>query len=560
MGENSLRGWAFAIAITTLVQSVPGQTNPYSFSPKAVESVPDIVLRANSPDLNDRIGVLDQLVTRDTGSDILHFTYVYDLPPEDYLSVARSVLAGELSLVRDRETMGMVLLKIRQVAIDFKLLHLLPEVVKLLEYDDPYAQIFALMVLERLGSEQYIREIVKVASSPNFDVRRPAVEILLKSNAREAVPVLVSCLNDENSGIQMQAIEALGRIGDRSAIPHLLPLLKTRMASWAIRALVQLDAREAVPHIKELYWPGEQNSDIVLTALAYLGDEQAVSQLMNEMVDDEQLRGQGLLDRLVAIDARAVIPALISALEAEKAVGGQATRGPNIVAYMMLTLARLQAKEAIPVVRRYLHLQAGDAPGDVPGFFAGSAMEALGMLKAREVIPELLQILDSEDYSLRNKAQVALARIGEPSTAKHVIASLRRNPSGSNHVQVLQELANISDPNTYQTLSQLDLSDIESLPIEEYLKQLMKKSGVRFVLSDRVPLPSEKKRQGIAGLARSTGLIALTRVVDTLNYSAADYAIFMHDRVVHVVPVEEVYELWDQWLTEHAKNYPASDS
>lgn len=556
MSKNRRRVWASTLVLIVFAQGAGSEDNLYSFSMKAIQSVPDIVRRANSPDLNDRIGVLDELITRDTGSHDFHFEYAYDLPPEDYLAVASSVLEGGLFRIGDSEKVRTTFWKISEVAIQFTLSDLQPQVVGLLEHDDPFLQILTLRVLGRLGPERYIREIAKAASSSNPDVRQPAVKILLTSNSREAVPALVACLNDDNFGIRMRAVEALGRIGDHSAAAHLVPLVGTPMAPWAIRALVRLDAREAVPHIKELYRSGDENSDIVLTALAYFGDEEAISQLMAELTDDSQERGSALLEALVAANARAVIPALVSALEHEEVLGGQASRGPNIVGRIMLGLARLQAKEATPVLQRYLKLAADHSARGLDGFFAARAIEALGVLRAREAVPELLPILRLDSSYLRFSAQIALARIGEPSTAESVIASLKKDDSRFRHVEVLEELANISDPNTYQALSQIELPRIESSPSEEYLRQLTAISGVKFTFSEDRPLPDEKKRQVIAGLGGPTGLLALRRVVDTLNYSASDYAVFIRDGVVRVVPVEEAFALWAKWLAEYSKNHP----
>lgn len=560
MGANPLRAWVLAATVIISAQAVSGQISLHGFSPTAVESIPDIVRRANSPELDDRIGVLDQLLIKGVRSDVLRFTYAYDLPREDYLSVVRSVLEGGLLLVQDRDRVGTVLLKISQVAIDVRLVELLPEMAALLKSEHLYAQIAAMRVLDRLGSEQYVGEIAQVALSSNPDVRQPAVEILLKSSSREAVPALISCLKDDNFGIQMRAIEALRRIGDRSVIPDLVPLLKTRLATWAIRALVQLDAREAVPYIKELYRPGEANAKDVLISLAYFGDEQAISDVVAQMTDANQPIGESLLESLIRVRARAVIPALISGLKAEKALGGQSSRGRNIVCYMMMALARLDAREAVPVLQRYLNLAFDRALREPNAFLASSAIEALGVLRAREVIPELMRILDVDDYSFRRGAQIALARIGEPNTAASVITSLKTHMSSSNHVEVLEELANISDPNTYQALLRTELPSIESSPSEEYLRQLTEKSGVKFTFTERIPLPDEKKQQGIAALSIPMAIDALRRVVGTLNYSSADYAVFIHDRVVYVVTVEEAYELWDGWLAEHVKNHPAPAS
>jgi hypothetical protein len=101
---------------------------------------------------------------------------------------------------------------------------------------------------------------------------------------------------------------------------------------------------------------------------------------------------------------------------------------------------------------------------------------------------------------------------------------------------------------------------MQSSSSEDYLRQLTDKSGVKFTFSQNSPPPDEKRGQGIAALSSPTGLSALRCVIGTLNSSAPDYAIFIHDRVVYVVAVGEAYDLWDRWLAEHVKNHSVPGS
>ena len=105
----------------------------------------------------------------------------------------------------------------------------------------------------------------------------------------------------------MNAIEALGRIGDRSAIPHLIPLLKTDLHPWTIDTLVRLDAQEAAPYIEELYKIRKEYDVRIITSLAYFGNEQAISDIIAEMFDDDTMYWEILLERLVKIKATTVI-------------------------------------------------------------------------------------------------------------------------------------------------------------------------------------------------------------------------------------------------------------
>lgn len=531
-----------------------GDSGSYHFSAKAVESVPDIIRRANSPSLHDRIGVLEQLVVRDVGSDVWLYRYAYELPAEDYRAAASSVLEGGLFTLEDSEKVRDVFGKITQAAIQFKLSSLLSEIVMFLEYDDPIVQIQALRTLGQLKAKRYAKEIAKVASSPNIDVSRPALRILMKFDSKEAVPVLISCLKkEENFGIKMNAIEALGRIGDRSAIPHLIPLLKTKLHPWTIDTLVSLDAKEAAPYIKELYESGQEDDHRLLTSLAYFGDDQAISEIMTKMIDDESLEFVGLLERLIQIKAQPVIPALIKVLEEEEAVGGHNSRGPNVIRYIMTSLAKLQANEAIPVLRLYLKPQSGHS--SVDGFLTSGAIEALSMLKDKQTMQQLLQMLDSSDYLRWSDATMALARIGEPSTIESLIVALMKRQPNAHHVKVLSQLAFTLNPNTYEALL-TKLPRLESLPLEEYLTQLNKKGDVTFSLSENIPLPDGIKSRIVSGFSSPPALSALNRILrGVLNYSGHKYTIFIDDGVVRFVTIEEAYDLWENWVAEY-KNHP----
>ena len=329
-----------AIILVAMAECAGGQSGFHSFSPKAIKSLPDIVQRANSANINDRTGLLEQLVTRNF-SDVISIDHTYrlvsGLSQQDYCQAAASVLEGGLFAAGTSGKLGSlqshrnsqqhqnpyspirnnsqkvrdVFGRICYIVEKFRQMDLLPEVAKFLEYDDYAVQSQALWVFIKTETKDYIKQIGKLSSSPDLNVSRSVLYILVESNSKEAVPGLIPYLKKDNFYMQTRAVEALGRIGDRSAIPHLIPLLKTERISWALDALVKLDAQEAVPDIKELYRPGVSNANVVLTSLAYFGDERAISEIITSITDEKLIRGETLLGRSVAINARAVIPALI---------------------------------------------------------------------------------------------------------------------------------------------------------------------------------------------------------------------------------------------------------
>ena len=100
MGNSFCRILAFALAVVVSAQGAAGQSSPYTFSAEAVQSLPDIAQRANSPDLKDRIGVLDQVMTPIARDDFSNFRYAPDLSPEDYLAVVKRLLDERIQAPR----------------------------------------------------------------------------------------------------------------------------------------------------------------------------------------------------------------------------------------------------------------------------------------------------------------------------------------------------------------------------------------------------------------------------------------------------------------------------
>lgn len=202
MKRSFWRRLTMILTIILLSRCMWARSHPYTFSSEAIESVPNIAQRANSPDLNDRIGVLDQLMPEDALSDVFRYRYAYDLPPKDYLAVASSLLEGGLFQIKDTEKVRGVFGRVTQAAIRFRLSELLAQMVVALKSNDPIVQVQALTVFSQLGGKKYTKELIDVASSSNRGVRRRALEILLKSDDREAIPVFISCLTDNDFAIR----------------------------------------------------------------------------------------------------------------------------------------------------------------------------------------------------------------------------------------------------------------------------------------------------------------------------------------------------------------------
>jgi hypothetical protein len=274
--NNNFRLLLFSTIILILVQQYAVSNNSgYTFSSKAIEIIPDIIKRANSPTYNDRYSILEKFVYKPPRMDVqYYYRFMYDLPHDDYFMAAKCVLDHDLFTpsLTGVEELG----RITYVAIELNQTKLLPQIIKFIDSDKQAVRLYTLRILDALNATQYTKEIVKAAYSSDIEESREAEKILAKFNSKEAIPLFISCLKDKNFAKRQIAIEALARINDHTTIPSVVQLLKTDMSDWAIDALVQMDAREALPNIKELYKSGQPNKERILVSLAYFGDEQAI--------------------------------------------------------------------------------------------------------------------------------------------------------------------------------------------------------------------------------------------------------------------------------------------
>ncbi len=554
--------FVFLINVPSVIQASPG-TPTYNFSSKAIENIPNIVQKANSPNLNDRIEILKKIVYKPSRMDVgYYYRFYYDLSDDDYISAAKCVLDFS-SQIQVNPDIFEIFGRITYVTIELKAKQLLPQIINFLDNEHQAIQLYTLKILGELDAKQYTKEIIKTAYSTDLMVSRDAETILANFNSKEAVPLFISCFNDENQAKRMIAIEALGNIGDPNAILPLIQLLKTDVYQQAIIALVNMDAKEAVPYIKETMQYAKNSRDphlgevLILTSLAYFGDEQAISDIMSKMIDNRSLYYESYLERLVVINARPIIPEFIKALEEEQAIGGQAKRGESVIRSIMKCLAKLNATEAIPALRLYLKLQP--APSDVDDFLESGAIEALGILRAKEAIPELLQILESENKSIhygsiRSETAMALARIGEPATIGRLVSAMRKYKIKDS--EIFEELNHISDPDTYNKLANTEIARIESSPGSKFLIQISEKSGVPFSISEQIQNIDEFKMTNVVW-SSYTGLKALNLAIYIFNTSGKSGALyFINEGTVYVITHEEAYDLWENWSAEYMKNHP----
>jgi len=548
-GKMKNSGFYKVILLTVLVTNghILAQNKSGIFSPEACKVIPDIEQCINSPKIEDRIAVLDQLVVRIDNRCYKAYRFICDLPPQDYHHVIVAVFEGGLYKLRDTEKLREILEKIVYASVQLKLESITPYFLPFLKHDDNIVQMQVLAALQMLQAVQYSREIAQLLSHPDQDVSQQAFQVLVELNAKEAVPELINRLQNPEPSKRYHALRALGKIGDKSAIPHVTPLLQAPHINtrfWALDTLVRLDAHEIISDIWRFYEDGS-GGDRALVALVYFDQQQAISALMEKITDKNRPNSEELIEKLVRRDARAIIPALISALEDEQVLGGSSNRGKNILRYIIFNLPKLEAYEAIPVLRQYV--KSGDE------FLGDAAVQALGKLRAEEAIPDLLPILEKPikvggDFCQINHAAVALAQMGQVDVVPALLKFMKRPKTEQHRSKIICELNVILDPQLWYVIQKTKVKGQYKERVDTTLAAFSEQSQIPIIwhcdfenLDSRVP----KVNTYVGEISFRFGL---DRAVGEMKSTGELYTYILQNGEVHVIPVDEALSWWESYL------------
>lgn len=106
------------------------------------------------------------------------------------------------------------------------------EIVKLIQEKDPDLRVWALRILEDLGSSSCPEAITQLLKDESAEVRAAACECLGRLGNKDAGEVLERCLTDDNWLVRAAAVEALDNLLGKACVPLVIKLLKDN--SWRV--------------------------------------------------------------------------------------------------------------------------------------------------------------------------------------------------------------------------------------------------------------------------------------------------------------------------------------
>jgi HEAT repeat protein len=262
----------------------------------------------------------------------------------------------------------------------------------------------ALRLLWKMGDSEHAPEILSLLASSNADVQKAALQALNPLEAKAGAGDILPLLGSADAQVRAEALGTLAALGAREALPRIRPLLKdpgpsVRIA--ALEALADLGDRESIPAVVKQFEEGNRAG--VCGFLASVGAREAVP-LLEELLENDPAYFNESLQALGRLGATT------SARKVFAHFGEKIEWGGNLAAR---TLGILGARELIPDLRKYLRHRSGH--------LRSQAAIALGELHATEAVTDLLPLLTDRDDRVVTHAAEALGRIG----AKEAIPGIR---------------------------------------------------------------------------------------------------------------------------------------
>lgn len=530
-------------------------------SSELLESIPQIEEKLNSPDIKQRISVLDALVVYKRDDDVTKTILPYNLSAADYAFVIKKIFEKDLAEI-ETKTVSQTLSKIEFLMKRFKLGEFAKNLVEYIPKFMPNGLDFSrigiqygiLETLKQLKAVEFAPQIATLLLPSVRSLYREALSTLVELRVKEAVPALLSLLYDKDHMQRFYALESLVKVDGRETAPHIAKLLKDEHLNnrcWALNTLVKLDAhKNYVPEIRQMLSESTslEAKTYAVAALVSANDKTAIS-LAVEMATDRDLTPRNeIMRRLAELKAEAVISPFIEVLKDKTILGGDIGTNSNIRASIIRGLQNLQAKAAIPVLRDYLRGQNL--------FLQTAAAQSLGVLNAVESIDDLLPLVNENATGNRGYAAaqtaIALAQIGERRTWKHLI-DFASSPNCYYGSEIISTLNRHLDYKLWQKTQTIKVKGIDYKSIKTNVEAFKAEANIPLILefqpetdkSKRKPLDESGYPWMRAGneMSLDAALQEIVRTIDDGTHPQTFTFIF-DNGTIRILPFEKAIAWW----------------
>jgi len=293
---------------------------------------------------------------------------------------------------------------------------------------------YAAYLLGWLAAPEALPDLVEALGHADDTLRHAAVEAVLRYGA-EAIPALEAALKHSQPLVRENAVELLGMQSDERVVPELLehlsdPSLAVRQA--IVRSLGSLGG-EAAYHGLLLALTQVDTRDTALGVIGQLHDPALVTYLQQYLHDDPGA-ARAAAQALALLGDEAAVSILLNATRQPE----EAVRQPAAEA-----LGRVRSNRAVAVLI--------EALGDRDWLVRQKAVEALGNIPDGRAVTALLPLTQEPEWRVRRALVNALAQVGD-SRVYEPLRSLAADANRWVRRAVMDLAAEVDDPRIVELL------------------------------------------------------------------------------------------------------------
>ena len=129
------------------------------------------------------------------------------------------------------------------------------EAIKFADDPDPEIRLWAVKLLSKSVSRQYINKVEELTEDTSPEVRATACESLAKLHDKDSKKLLIARLKDENWHVRAQAVIAMSEIFHEEAIPEIMGLINDGSISVlnSVKKVLADNIKAALPYMDKVF-------------------------------------------------------------------------------------------------------------------------------------------------------------------------------------------------------------------------------------------------------------------------------------------------------------------
>jgi HEAT repeat protein len=368
---------------------------------------------------------------------------------------------------------------------------------------------YAIKILKKYPVKSMLPFVLSVTRDKDTYIRRDAIEVLGTIGDLSAVDELVRALNDKEEEVRTEAVKSLSKLGDPSVVKYVIPKLRDKSANVrleTVKLLKQYGNKEILkPIIKMLSKEYELNIRIeIVEIIEKFKDKESIPILIKTATKDPEPSVRAICVRtLGVIGDNSVIEPIKKIFRDDY--------NTQVKIEAVRSLAKLRVKEMIP---EFVKLLSSDNKE-----LTDSIKESLDILIDESDSSYLFTCLQSENEQIKDYSISSLRKI-KPKNILDDLFALVKSTKGNTRKQIMSLIDDIADDSSVpEFLNLVDNpstnDDIELLLwIISSLGRLRSRESIEFLL-----LTLKHRNSGI----RENTIIALGQIGDLRAKKPLEY-------------------------------------